>query len=107
MGLYPAGKQTKEQGPTYAVPNRTSGSPVNVFGVFVMTLWSTSDVVGPVTNVSRLVPHEAGRANAFFHDALEALPISRTIGVQIKVAPGAIQPFLVIRRQLARRRRQG
>ena len=72
-----------------------------------MTLWPASDIVRPVADISGLIPHEAGRANSLLHDAFETLPISGAIGVQIEVTAGAVQPLLIVGRQLTGRRRQG
>ena len=81
-------------------------APVDIFRVFVVTFRSASDVIRPIANIPGLVPHEAGRTNAFLHDAFEALPIGGAVGVKVEISAGAIQPFLVIRRQLTTRRRQ-
>ena len=70
-----------------------------------MTFGSTSYVIGPVADIPGLIPHEVGRAESPFHDAFKTLPIGGAVGVHVKITAGTVQPFFIVRRQLARQRR--
>ena len=80
--------------------------PVNVCGILVVAFRPAPNIIGPVAYIPGLIPHQAGRAKAPFHDAFEALPINGAVAVHIEIPAGAFQPFFIVRRQLARQRRQ-